>query len=354
MPASDRHRAPIGPGHARALGIPFVSEHGLTKQEEIMRKPTRAWAYSILAALFVSVALVATALAHTKVFVSGPANAKTAVISFNVHFPPCAPQTINTVSHAVPFCSTMVVARGDPYGCPPCVGANCFDHVIMSGCAQYSAGVGTPVNTPSYAIALGNVKAGGSGLGTSAVGDTVVAKDSINVQITTGVTSVTINNFTGELRNNAGRGAVTDRSPGGLRPAKSTFILAVYPNLATASADVDNNGVGAVFFGMVNLAQRGNPLEVSAPIGGVPGFATGDFTLTTGSDGSLIATPAPTLSKTVTVASGSNAVVALINDPKVGLDGALPGVTPATTAALSVLLLGAGLWVMRYRARTAA
>jgi hypothetical protein len=234
------------------------------------------------------------------------------------------------------------------------VGPQCFDHVIMSGCATYTAGPGSPVITPSYSIAVGNAKAGGGGLGTSAVGDTVFAKDSIVARIATSGNTITINTFTGEMRNDPGGAAVTDRSIVGQRPAKGTFIMAVYPNLATAIADEANTGVGSVFFGMVSLAHRATPLEVTAPIGGVPGFAPTDFTLTTLSDGTLIATPAAGLSKSVTVANGSNAVVAFIHDPKVGLDGALPGATPATTAALSVLMLGAGLWVMRRRARATA
>ena len=187
------------------------------------------------------------------------------------------------------------------------------------------------------ALTVGNANPGSAGLGTEAVGDTSVARDSLKISIGRSGTTVTINGFVGFLRNNIGALKALD--------TRNTITLAVYPDSTTAYADANHTGQGANFFGQVQLikTQKTDRLVMSG------GFGPTDFVLTQGTLQNQ-AVPAGGLSKVITVPNAANAMVAITADPKVG-SAAVPGASPVGLALLSLLMLGGGVWFLSTRNR---
>jgi hypothetical protein len=183
---------------------------------------------------------------------------------------------------------------------------------------------------------------GGGALGTLAVGDTSMAKDSLRASV--GVlnsTTVRINNFLGHIRNRLGTGSN--------QTVRNTLILAVYPDTNAADADVGHTGVGASFFGRIVLTH--------GQIHAIGGFGAADFALTTGTL-TDVATPAPGLSKDVTVPNAAAAAVVLIGDPRVGGPTTpngppVPGASPVALVLMSLAMLGGGVWFITTRRRVA-
>lgn len=286
-----------------------------------------------------------------------------AAVTFDWQFHPCNPVTGQFNNQQVPFfrpvtvgtplCFSRIVTPATQV--PPCNQGNQNRYVCLTGCALVGA-LTAPAGSPCGGV--GDVACGvdttcarayaliskgpGSALATSAAGDTGIAKTDIRVAVSRSSNSVTIRNFSGELRNDLGSVSTSDL-------AQSNFTLAVYADTNVYKRDLAQTGVGAIFVGRVFLTKSGtiNTLDVKG------GFVAGDFVLSSPNARSNVATPSATLSKVVAVPNGANAVVAVIADPHVGSES-VPGAPPSAIAVMSLLLAGAGIWFLTARARPQA
>jgi hypothetical protein len=234
---------------------------------------------------------------------------------------------------------------GLPAGIPPLCPVGVPPGAAAPGAVFVGTGSVTPLGGGLFAIVAAPfvvpIAAGGSPtLGTAAAGDTSVVRDSVGITVGGSGTTVTISNFTGFMRNTVGQTAAFNM--------RNTLILAVYPSEAAANADENRTGAGASFFGKVELLKSRNADRMN--ISG--GFNPTDFVRTSSADENS-ATPAPGLTKNVTVPSAASAVVVLLGDPRTGsLAGdALPGASPVGLALLSLLLAGIGLRLVSERHR---
>jgi hypothetical protein len=227
---------------------------------------------------------------------------------------------------------------GTPIGAPPACPAPDADPYakVIADAFTGSAGGGLffiQLNT----TVTGNALAGG--LGTAAVGDTSVARDSVRINVGGSGTTVTINGFTGFMRNTLGTQAPLNMT--------NSLILAVYPNEATANADEDRIGTGANFYGKLVLTKT----EKTDRLVASGGFGPTDFVLTSGTLQNSAA-PAGGLTKNVNVPSGAlNACVVLVADPRVGSAALVPGASSLGLALLSLLMLAGGVWFVSRRSR---
>lgn len=113
--------------------------------------------------------------------------------------------------------------------------------------------------------------------------------------------------------------------------AHATLKLIVYPDQATADADVDQLvGAGSAFFGGVTLdGVTGSLINLS-------GFSIVDFLLQNDGVGQFTARPVLGLSRIVLVPDANTAVVSMVGDPQVG---------PSSTTAVSTPVPRSGVWL---------
>jgi hypothetical protein len=113
--------------------------------------------------------------------------------------------------------------------------------------------------------------------------------------------------------------------------ARAALKLIVYPDQATADADVNQDGTGSAFYGAVTL------LGGSGTLIPVQGLSAADFTVVNDGNGLITVTPLAGLAKVITVPDANQAVVSMVGDPRVTNASATTGVPGAK--------LDAGAWL---------
>lgn len=282
------------------------------------RSRDRLRRFTILALGIALTAVFASdAWSKTRVIVHGSNN--TTIVKYRWQFPPCPANDLTYGPSPAPFVAPVNVHSPQLDGCaaPP---ADPSAWTYQSGWSDATG------NAKRVDITHGRAKAGG--LSTSATPPE--AMDSIIVRVVRSGTTLTVDNFRGELKLSQ-------------MPSVTSFILGVYPDLAGADADPNEIGTGANFFGRVQI-RHGQALQLSG------GFASGDFTLTNNVDGSVSVRPAVGLTKVVTVPSAANAAVVLTGDTMTDV----PGSNPIGLVILSLLILSGGVWAVSLRSRSRA
>jgi hypothetical protein len=204
----------------------------------------------------------------------------------------------------------------------------------------YGEGTAAPAGGTAFTTSVVNrlrgAVVGNAALGTSAAGDSSVARDSLRLTVSVSGSTITLSNFVGQIRNTLGT----------LSPisTRTTMTLAVYPDTNVANADVTRSGVGANFFGKVVLTktQSIDRLDLSG------GFVAGDFTSTSNALENT-ATPKVGLSKTVAVPNTATVAIVLTGQPRVDIIRPEPGASPLGLGLISLLMLGGGVWVISRR-----
>jgi len=282
----------------------------------MIRRPL--W-FTLTTSLSLLLGLAATASAEW----TSSTNGGSTEVTLTALFPP-SPPVVRTATLTGNNCFTTVVS--DP------AGGGDFDHVIASACRN-----GNKIT--SYVIASGNCSAGSGKFGTLAVGDTVFASDSSDIDVARLAGQVQLTFTNGRNILSADRGTAVVGAKGSA--ASSLMKVLVYPTQAAADADPTGTGAGAVFNGAVGLTSPGGVVQTSGD------FIAGDFTsVTDDGSGRLSVRVRDGLVKSVAVANSANAVVRVIGDPT-SIDP-VPGASPVLVGLLSVALLGLG-WMVLYR-----
>ncbi len=177
-----------------------------------------------------------------------------------------------------------------------------------------------------------------AGPGVAAVGDTTVI-DSMDIVMTpVNATQVQV----------VMNGLLRVQSPSN-RSTGTSSNLRVYPDAATAQADVDGNGAGAVFVGTIRVESRPGLVPTASFAGG---FTSGNFVIDQ-SAGNTLNIRANNVTKIVNVPSSATAAVGSSSHTEGAVN--VPGQSPVSIALLGFALAGVGLVVLRKkRARIAA
>jgi len=150
-----------------------------------------------------------------------------------------------------------------------------------------------------------------------------------------------------------GAGGMQVRAANANESSIAEYKVIVYPNDAAANADINHDGFGSNFYGVVVL-EAGYGIHPN-PVSTFGGFSDADFILQTHPGiKKYTLRPIAGFSKVVNVPTGAaGAVVLTVADPR-SVSRPVPSSSPIGLVLLALALMASGAWVMRSRQRTLA